>query len=92
MDKYGRKLVKSARKGCVAAFEELIRPHQNRVFNFLLMASGNEFEANLLTQDVFVKVFESLTSDEIDDNYTAAIYRTAGEISRQTVRISKKIS
>lgn len=92
MNDYERKLIKSARKGSVAAYEELIQPHRSRIYNFMLNVSGNEFEASHMAQEVFVKVFQELMSQQSEDSLVFNIYRTAGEISRQEACISKKIS
>lgn len=87
-----RQLLESARNGCVAAFEELIEPHQNRIYSLMLNTCGNEFEASLLAQEVFVRVFSSLApgKDEVSLVYT--IYSTAVEVSSQAACKSKIIS
>ncbi len=92
MSDHERQLLNSACNGGVAAFEELTASHQSIVYNFMLRECGNEFEACQLTQDVFVKVFELLTTDTITDNLFTCIYRTASEVSRHTASVSQKIS
>jgi RNA polymerase sigma-70 factor (ECF subfamily) len=90
MNDHERELIKSAQNGCVAAYEELIKPHQSRVYSFLLSECGNEFEACQLTQEVFVKVFESLVSKRGSGSLACDIYRCANEISQQIGCISKE--
>lgn len=92
MSDHERQLLKSACKGGVAAFEELTAPHQSIVYNYMLSECGNEFEACQLTQDVFVKVFELLTTNALTGNLLSCIYRTAGDICRLKIRASRKIS
>jgi len=92
MNDHERKLLKSARNGGVAAFEELTAPHHKIIYNYILSKCGNEFEACQLTQDVFVKVFEQLTAGSLQGDFFACIYRTAGDVCRNIVRVSQKIS
>ncbi|HOQ07006.1 MAG TPA: hypothetical protein PK127_04380 [Clostridiales bacterium] len=92
MNKHEGQLLKMARKGSVKAFEELTAPHQRIVYNYLLLNCANESEACQLAQDVFVRVFEMLTSDAVDSDLFACIYRTAVEVLRQQAGASKMIS
>jgi RNA polymerase sigma-70 factor (ECF subfamily) len=92
MSENERQLIESARNGCVASFEELIEPHQNRIYNLMFKTCRNEFEASQLTQEVFVRVFRSLALKKSDGCFIINIYRTAGEVSRQAVCKSKMIS
>lgn len=87
-----RQLLESARNGCVAAFEELIEPHRNRIYSLMINTCGSEFEASLLTQEVFVRVFRSLAPGKDEVSLAFAIYSTAAEISRQAACKSKMIS
>lgn len=90
MNNYERQLKKNARNGSVEAFEELIGPHRSRIYTLILRECGNEFQANELTQEVFVKVFESLLSSRSDSSLICDIYRTAEKVSRQNSCISGK--
>ena len=92
MNEHERRLLKIARNGGIKAFEELTAPHHRIVYNYLLISCSNEFEACQLTQDVFVKVFEQLTSNAVDDDLFSCIYRIARDIQQQHVSTSKKIS
>ncbi len=92
MSENERKLLGSAQKGCVAAFEELTAPYWTRVYNLMLKNCADEFEASLLSQDVFVRVFEVLLSGCINGGLAWNIYRTAEEVSRQAACKSKMIS
>lgn len=84
--------VKRAGNSTIAAFEELIDPHQKRIYNYLLRMCGNEFDASRQTQDVFVKAYEMLLSGMDSASIPAFIYRTAAEIGRQAVCRSEMIS
>lgn len=90
MNDYERQLKKAAAKGSVDAYEELIRPHRGRVYALMLSSCENEFQASQLTQEVFVKVFESLLSQRNDYSLVCDIYRTAEKVSRQNAHVPNK--
>lgn len=87
-----RQLLESAKKGCVAAFEELTEPYRIRIFNLMIKTCGDKFEASQLSQDVFVRVYEALLSGEFSEGLPYQIYRAAGEISHRATFKSKLIS
>lgn len=90
MNDYERELNRSARSGCVEAYEELIRPHRGRIYALMLSEFGNEFQACQLTQEVFVKVYESLLSHGNRTSLVCDIYKTADKIIRQSSCTSEK--
>lgn len=92
MSENERQLLGSARKGDVAAFEELIAPFRTGVYNLMWKTCNDEFEASMLAQDVFVRVFEALISGDFGGGLSYHVYRTAGEVSRIAARNSKMIS
>lgn len=49
-----------ARHGDLAAFDELLREHESRVFSMALRFTGQRADAEELTQDVFVELHRSL--------------------------------
>ena len=53
-------LVARAGAGDPGAFAELVRRHQNRVFGFILRMIGSRDEAMDLTQEVFMKAWQTL--------------------------------
>jgi len=87
-----RQNVKIAGNSSITAFEELIEPHQKRIYNYMLKVCGSEFEASQQTQDIFVKAYEMLLSGEDAAGIPAFIYKAAAEIGRQTVCRSELIS
>ncbi|HVV74085.1 MAG TPA: sigma factor, partial [Verrucomicrobiae bacterium] len=48
--------------GCLESFEQLVRTYESRVFNFLRRLTGNEHDAEDLTQETFLKAFRGLPS------------------------------
>ncbi|MEN6314673.1 MAG: sigma factor [Clostridiaceae bacterium] len=92
MDERYKKLMKLAINGNVAAFEELIQPHQNKIYNLMLKTCCNEFEASQLAQEVFIKVFRSISLWKDSFNLALNIYKIAEEIIQQAACKSKMIS
>lgn len=58
----GPDLVTEARRGSVAAFERLYHEHVGRVHALCLRLSGDPAAADELTQDVFVRAWERLST------------------------------
>jgi RNA polymerase sigma-70 factor (ECF subfamily) len=55
-------LVHKAVAGSLEAFEELVTKYQRAVFNIALYKSKNYFDAEDLTQDIFLAAFKALSS------------------------------
>ena len=53
-------LVRRAQRGDAAAFSELVRRHEARVFNYVLRLVGDRTLAEDLTQEVFLRVYQRL--------------------------------
>ena len=87
-----RQNVKTAANSSVTAFEELVEPHQKRIYNYLLKVCGNEFDASRMAQDIFVKAYEMLLSGKDAAGIPAFIYRAAARIGSQAVCRSELIS
>jgi RNA polymerase sigma factor (sigma-70 family) len=46
----------------VPSWDEVVREHADRVYRLAYRLSGNKYDADDITQDVFIKVFRSLSS------------------------------
>lgn len=57
-----RELVKRCLEGANLAWEALLRIHTPKIYNLCYRFTGNPTEAEDLTQEVFVKVFQTLRS------------------------------
>ncbi len=91
MNEREKRLLKASRNGCVSAFEELIKPHQTRVYNIMLNACHDKFEASQHAQEVFIRVFESIMKKDCN-SLTIEIYKTAGQIIRSIAGNTAMIS
>ncbi|HUI41234.1 MAG TPA: RNA polymerase sigma factor [Terriglobia bacterium] len=55
-------MVKRCLAGEDSAWEELLRAHNRKIYNLCYRFTGRTSEAEDLTQEVFIKVFQTLTS------------------------------
>jgi RNA polymerase sigma-70 factor (ECF subfamily) len=70
-------LVNRAKAGDRAAFEELVRRYRGRILALALHLSGNESEAEDITQEVFLKAYQKLDSFEGRSHFFTWVYRMA---------------
>jgi RNA polymerase sigma-70 factor (ECF subfamily) len=57
-----KNLVHKARQGDKEAFAELYESHFNRIYRYVVVKIGNKAEAEDMTQQVFVRAYESIGS------------------------------
>jgi len=53
-------LARQSQGGGLAAFEELVRRYENRIYAFVFQCCGHETDAREATQDTFVRAFEAI--------------------------------
>lgn len=70
-------LVEKARKGDQTAFEQLFRQTSVQIFNFLLALGLNRDEAADVSQDAYVKAWESLGSLRSEDRFLPWLHQIA---------------
>jgi RNA polymerase sigma-70 factor, ECF subfamily len=71
-------LVRRCLKGDGAAWEELLRAHTRKLYNLCYRFSGQSSDAEDLTQEVFIKVFQMLrTYDETQGAFQTWLNRVA---------------
>ncbi len=72
-----RDLIAQARRGKVEAYNLLISRWEKRVFNYILRLVGHREDALDLTQDVFLKAYQSLSKLEDASRFAPWLYRIA---------------
>jgi RNA polymerase sigma-70 factor, ECF subfamily len=72
--------------GDVASFEQLFDRYQKRVYNIVYGMVGNEGDAADLTQDVFVRVFNSIELLRADEAFLTWLRTVAVNICRDHAR------
>lgn len=70
-------LIDQAKKGDQAAFKEIVDKWQNMVYNTVLGIVQNAEDAEDITQEVFVKVFQSINQFKGESKLSTWIYRIA---------------
>ena len=79
-------LARLAASGDHSAFERLYNAHSSRVFALCLRMSGSRSKASELTQDVFVHVWERLSSWRGESALSSWIYRLTVNLVLSNVR------
>jgi RNA polymerase sigma-70 factor (ECF subfamily) len=72
-----RDLIAKARKGNVEAYNLLISRWEKRVFNYLLRLVSNREDALDVSQEVFLKAYQSLPKLDDPDRFGAWLFRIA---------------
>src|SRR5262245_65368395 len=72
-----RELVKRAQKGSLAAYDELVRRYQERVYATIYHMTANHEDAADLAQETFIKGFQALKSFKGDSSFYTWVYRIA---------------
>ncbi len=70
-------LIQRALKGSERAWLQLVKRHEERVYNHALRMSGNPDDAMDIMQDVFVSVYRNLGSFRGDSRFTTWLFRIA---------------
>jgi RNA polymerase sigma-70 factor (ECF subfamily) len=70
-------LVRRAQREDMAAYDELVRRHQERVYGTIYHMTSNHEDANDLTQEAFIKAYYALKSFKGDSSFYTWIYRIA---------------
>lgn len=72
-----RDLVERARQQDLAAYDELIRRYQRKIYQLVYNMTSNREDAEDLTQDVFVKAYQALRHFKGDSSFYTWVYRIA---------------
>jgi RNA polymerase sigma-70 factor (ECF subfamily) len=70
-------LVKRARRGNLAAYDELVRRYQERIYATVYHMTANHEDANDLAQEAFIKAFQALRSFKGGSSFYTWVYRIA---------------
>ena len=70
-------LVQRARRGDLAAYDDLVKRHQERIYATIYHMTANHEDANDLAQESFIKAFQALKSFKGGSSFYTWIYRIA---------------
>jgi RNA polymerase sigma-70 factor (ECF subfamily) len=72
-----RALVRRAQGGDLAAYDDLVRRYQERIYATVYHMTSNHEDANDLAQDAFIKAYRALKSFKGDSSFFTWVYRIA---------------
>jgi RNA polymerase sigma-70 factor (ECF subfamily) len=75
-----------AKRGDLAAFEQLIRTHERTVFRLAWRLVGNPDDAAEIAQEVFLKLYRNMGSVDEGRNVGAWLYRVTVNASNDVLR------
>ena len=70
-------LVARAREGDLAAYDDLVRRYQERIYATVYHMTSNHEDANDLAQEAFIKAFQALKSFKGGSSFYTWVYRIA---------------
>jgi RNA polymerase sigma-70 factor (ECF subfamily) len=70
-------LVRAIQAGDMAAFDQLVLKHKDKLFNMVYWFLGDYQEASDCAQDTFIKVFKSLKKFRFESSFSTWLYRIA---------------
>ena len=70
-------LVRSARRGDLIAYDELVKRYQQRIYATIYHMTSNHEDANDLAQDAFIKAYQALKSFKGGSSFYTWLYRIA---------------
>jgi RNA polymerase sigma factor (sigma-70 family) len=83
-------LISRLKSGDAIAFRELVETRQSLVFNTVIGFLQNTEDAEDVTQDVFVKIFESITQFKGESALSTWVYRVAVTTALEFLRRKKR--
>ena len=83
-------LIEQLEKGDETAFKTIVEQWKDMVYNTILGIVQNETEAEDLAQDVFIKVFEKISSFKGDSKFSTWLYRIATTTALDHLRSKKR--
>jgi RNA polymerase sigma-70 factor (ECF subfamily) len=75
-----KNLLDRCRAGDRNAFDELIRVHEKKVFNFAYRLSGNYDDANDITSETFLRVYNAIANFRGDSSFITWLFRIANNV------------
>lgn len=83
-------IVEAAKKGNRAAFEEIVKRYERKVYNLAFRILGNQDDASDVLQDTFLQVFKNISTFKGDSKFSTWLYRIATNASLMKKRKDKK--
>jgi RNA polymerase sigma factor (sigma-70 family) len=79
-------IIRKVLGGDANAFEELVLRHEKTVYNIALRMTGSEDDAADMTQEAFIKAYNSLPSFKSDSKFSTWLYRITTNVCLDFLR------
>ncbi len=83
-------VVRSILDGDVNAYELLVKEYEKSVYNLALRMVGNSEDAADMSQEAFIKAYNSLTSFRGDSKFSVWLYRIVSNVCLDFIRSRKR--
>lgn len=83
--------ISRAQRGDVSAFSELVSRFQDRIYRFLVRLTRSQDDARDLTQETFLRAFQSLPRWAPDARFTTWLFRIARNLAFDLLRRHKRV-
>lgn len=83
-------VVRAVLDGDVNAFEMLVREYEKNVYNLALRMVGNGEDAADMSQEAFIKAYNSLNSFRGDSKFSVWLYRIVSNVCLDFIRSRKR--
>lgn len=80
------RIVQKVIRGDVNAFEKLVLEYEKSVYNIALRMTGNSEDASDMTQEAFIKAYNSLQSFRGDSKFSVWLFRIATNVCLDFLR------
>ncbi len=81
-------LIRAIQAGDMAAFDQLVVKHKDKLFNMVYWLLGDYQEANDCAQEIFIKVFKSIKKFRFESSFSTWLYRIAINTCRNKLKSS----
>jgi RNA polymerase sigma-70 factor (ECF subfamily) len=81
-------LIRAVQAGDMAAFDELVIKHKNRLFNLVYWFLGDYQDANDCAQETFIKAFKSIKNFRFESAFSTWLYRIAVNTCKNRLKSS----
>lgn len=85
-----QKLIEKIKQGDGSAFEPLVLENQKQVYNLALRMVGNEEDAFDISQDAFMKAFNSIGKFRGESKFSVWLYRLTTNVCLDFLRAKKR--
>jgi RNA polymerase sigma-70 factor, ECF subfamily len=82
-------IIKNAQKGDIEAFEEIVELYQKMVYGLSYKMLGNPDDASEASQEVFIRVYRSISKFKFDSKFSTWIYRITSNLCLDIIRKQK---